>query len=121
MSIEELRSFSQVTADIRLEVADGTATPTIRGADNTVYFTWEHFATGLRFPISSLVKQFLHFTKAPLTLTHSNVFQILMGYSMLKLLYQLDISLVNICFIYTLKLGVGATYLCRPIALGCNS
>ena len=29
-----------------------------------------------------------------------------MGYSVLNLLYQLDISLVEICFIFTLKLGV---------------
>ena len=28
-----------------------------------------------------------------------------MGCSVLKFLYQLDISLVDICFIYTLKLG----------------
>ena len=30
-----------------------------------------------------------------------------MGCSVLKSLYQLDISLVEICFIYTLKLGIG--------------
>ena len=60
---------------------------------------------GLRFPILSLVKQFLYFTRAPPTLIHSNVFRILMGCSVLNLLYQLDISLVEICFIYTLKLG----------------
>ena len=30
-----------------------------------------------------------------------------MGYSVLNSLYQLDISLVEICFIYTLKLGTG--------------
>ena len=30
-----------------------------------------------------------------------------MGYSVLNFLYQLNISLVAICFIYTLKLGVG--------------
>ena len=30
-----------------------------------------------------------------------------MGYSVLNFLYQLDISLVEICFIYTLKLGTG--------------
>ena len=29
-----------------------------------------------------------------------------MGCSVLKSLYQLDISLVEICFIYTLKLGI---------------
>ena len=41
MSVEKLRSFSQVLADIKLEVADGPAAPTIGGADNVVYFTRE--------------------------------------------------------------------------------
>ena len=107
ISIKELRSFSQVPAVIRLEVSDVTDTPTIGGPDNAVYFTREHFAAGLRFPIPSLVKQFLHFTRAPLALVHPNVFRILMGYSVLNSLYQLDILLVEICFIYTLKLGIG--------------
>ena len=51
------------------------------------------------------MKQFLHFIKVPPALVHPNVFWILMGCSVL-LLYQLDISLVEIFFIYTLKLGV---------------
>ena len=38
-------------------------------------------------------------------LIHPNVFWILMGYSVLNFLYQLDISLVEICFVYKLKLG----------------
>ena len=62
---------------------------------------------GLRFPISLLVKQFLHFTWAPPALIHPNVFRILMGCSVLNFLYQMEISLVEICFIYTLKLGIG--------------
>ena len=41
MSIEELRSFSQVPSNIRLEVADGPTATTIRGVDNVVYFTRE--------------------------------------------------------------------------------
>ena len=41
MSVEELRSFSQFPANIRLEVADGSIAPTIRGVDNAVYFTRE--------------------------------------------------------------------------------
>ena len=53
------------------------------------------------------MKQFLHFTRAPPTLVHPNVFRILMGCSVLKFIYQLDISLIKICFIYTLKLGIG--------------
>ena len=40
-------------------------------------------------------------------LIHPNVIQILMGCSVLNLLYRLDISSVEICFVYTLKLGTG--------------
>ena len=40
-------------------------------------------------------------------LIHLNVFLIIMGCSVLNSLYQLDISQVDICFIYTLKLGIG--------------
>ena len=107
MSIEELRSFCQVPVVICLEVSNSMAALTLGGADNVVYFTREQFSTGLRFPIPSLVKQFLHFTRAPSALIHPNVFRILMGFSVLNFLYQLDISLVEICFIYTLKLKVG--------------
>ena len=106
MSVKELRSFCQVHVDISLELSDGATVSTIGGANDVVYFTWEQFATGLHFPISSLVKQFLHFTRAPSALTHPNVFRILMGCSVLNFLYQFDISLVEICLIYTLKLGI---------------
>ena len=58
-------------------------------------------------PIPSLVKQFLHFTRALPALIHSNIFRILMGCSVLNSLYQLDILLVESYFIYTLKLGIG--------------
>ena len=74
MSVEELRSFCQVPTDISLELSDGAAVLTVGWADNTVYFTQEQFAVGLRFPISLLVKQFLHFTWAHPTLIYSNVF-----------------------------------------------
>ena len=38
-------------------------------------------------------------------LIHPNVFLILMGCSVINFLYRLDILLVEICFVYTLKLG----------------
>ena len=72
-----------------------------------MYFTKEQLAAGLRFPISSLVKHFLHFFGAPPALIHPNAIRILTGCSVLNLPYQLDISLVEVCFIYTLKLGHG--------------
>ena len=56
MSVEELRSFCQVPANISLELSDGAAVSTVEGENNAIYFTWEQFADGLCFPISSLVK-----------------------------------------------------------------
>ena len=54
------------------------------------------------------MKKFLQVTQAPPTLIHPNVFQILMGCSVLNFFYQLDISLAEMCFVYImLKLGTG--------------
>ena len=70
-----------------------------------MYFTREQLVVGLRFPISSQVKQLLHFSRAPPALIHPNVIRILTKCNVLNLLYQLDILLVEVFFIYTLKLG----------------
>ena len=105
--MEELRSFCQVLDGISLELSDSPTLSTVGEADSAVYFTREQFAAGLRFPVSSLVKQFLHVSQAPLGLIHPNVIRILMGCSVLNFLYRLDISLVEICFVYTLKLKTG--------------
>ena len=51
MSVEELRSFFQVSNDISLELSDVVAFSTIGETDNAVYFTWKQFATGLYFPV----------------------------------------------------------------------
>ena len=107
LSMEELRSYCQIPSKINFELPDGPAESTVNGEDNVVYFTRKQLAVGLRFPISSLVKLFLHFFGAPPALIHPNVIRILTGCSVLNLLYQLDISFVEVCFIYTLKLGHG--------------
>ena len=39
MSVEDLRSFKQVPAAIRLEASNGTTTSTIGSAGNVAYFT----------------------------------------------------------------------------------
>ena len=53
----------------------------------------------------ALVKQFLHFTQAPPAIIHPKTIRILTGCSVLNFLYQLDLWLVEICFIYALKVG----------------
>ena len=105
--MKELRSYYQIPNNIDFEFPDGPAESTVNEKDIVVYFTWEQLAAGLRFLISSLVKQFLHFSGAPPALIHPNVIRILTGCSVLNLLSQLDISLIEVCFIYTLKLGHG--------------
>ena len=65
------------------------------GEHNGVFFTREHLATGLRFPVPAKVKQFLHFTRAPPAFIHPNVIRILIGSCVLNHLYQLDLSLVD--------------------------
>ena len=107
LSMEELRSYCQIPSNIDFELPDGSTESTVNKEDGVVYFTREQLAAGLCFPISSLVKQFLHFSGVPHSLIHSNVIRILTRCSVLNLLYQLDISLANVCFIYTLKLGHG--------------
>ena len=91
-------------------MSDDPIALTIGEADNAIYFTREQFVAGLRFPVPLLVKQFLHFTRVPPVLIHPNIFRILMGCSVLNSLYKLGISLVEICFIYTLKLGIGGRF-----------
>ena len=106
MFAKELKLYSQVPIEISLEMSDNPVASTIREADNAIYFTQEQFSAELRFLVLSLVKKFLHFTWAPPVLVNPNVFRILIGCSVLNSLYQLGILLVEICFIYTLKLGI---------------
>ena len=62
----------------------------------------------LCFPVPALVKQILHFTRAPLALVHPNTIRILTGCGVLNLLYQLDLLLVEICFAYSLIIRQGS-------------
>ena len=73
-----------------------------------MFFTRKHLAAGLRFPVQALIKQFLHFTQAPSALIHPNVIHILIGCCVLNHLYQLNLSLVELCIIYFLRIGQGS-------------
>ena len=105
--MEELRTYCKIPDDIDLKLMDEPDESTLGGKHNAVFFTREQLAVGLRFPVSAIVKQFLHFTKVPLALVDPNVIQILIECSVLNFLYQLDLSLVEICFAYSLFLGRG--------------
>ena len=107
LSMEELRSYCHIPDNIDLELSENPAESTIGKKDGAVYFTREQLTAELCFPVSSPIKQFLYFSRAPPALVHPNIIRILTKCSILNLLYQLDISLVEVFFIYTLKLAHG--------------
>ena len=80
---------------------------TLDGEHNGVFFTLGHLAVELRFPVPTIVKKFLHFTRVPPALVHPNVIRILVGCYIMNHLYQLDLSLVEPCIIYFLRIGQG--------------
>ena len=107
LTMEELRAYCDVLDNIDLKLMEELDEFTLGGEHNAVFFTQDHLAAGHLFPVLAIVKQFLHFTRASPTLVHPNTIRILTGCSVLNLLYQLDLSLVEICFAYSLRVAQG--------------
>ena len=107
LTMEELMAYYEVPDNIDLKLMDKADESTLGGEHNGVFFTQEHLAAELRFLVLAIVKQFLHFTRAPLALVHPNVIRILIGCCVLNHLYQLDLSLVELCIIYFMRIGQG--------------
>ena len=97
----------KVPDNINLRLTERADESTLGGEHNGVFFTHEHLAARLRFPVPAIVKQFLHFTWAPPALIHPNVIRILIGCCVLNHLYQLDLTLVELFIIYLLNIGSG--------------
>ena len=107
LTMEELMVYCEVPDDIDLRLMERADESTLGGEHNGVFFTLEHLATGLRFPLPTIVKQFLHFTRAPPALIHPNVICIVIDNCVINHLYQLDLTLVEIFMIYFLRVGPG--------------
>ena len=98
MAMEELKVHCEVPDNIDLRLMERADESMLGGEHNGVFFTHEHLAAGLRFPVPAIVKQFLHFTRA-LPALIPNVIRILIGYCVLNHLYQLDLMLVELFII----------------------
>ena len=99
----EFQEHFVIPNGVFVQLLEGGAIPTHKADDNSICFTKEQFNVGLRLPLPSIFKQFLHFTKIPPALIHPNVVRILMGYSILDMLFSLDLSQLEILFVYTIK------------------
>ena len=105
LSVKEFRERFCIPNGVLLEFLDGEAVSTKKAEDNAITFTKEQFNTGLRFPLPSLFKEFLHFTQILPAFIHPNIVRVLMGCSVLSLLFNLDLSLLEVLFVYSLKKG----------------
>ena len=79
--------------------------PTEKAEGNAIIFSKEQFNVGLRFPLPALFKEFLHFSQIPPAFIHPNIVRVLMGCNIINMLYNLDLSLLEVLFVYSLKKG----------------
>ena len=56
MMLEELKVYCEVPGNIDLRLMEMADESTLGGEHNGVFFTREHLAAGLRFPVPSIVK-----------------------------------------------------------------
>ena len=87
--------------DISVQLVDEDAMTTEKAANNAIYFSNEQFNAGLHFPLLSLFKEFLHYTQIPPAYIHPNIIWVLMGCNILNMLFNLDLSLLEVLFVYT--------------------
>ena len=79
LNVREFYERFCIPNGLSVQLVDGKAVSTEKSADNAIYFTKEQFNVGLRFPLPSLFKEFLHFTQIPPTYIHPNIVWVLMG------------------------------------------
>ena len=70
---------------------------------NFIYWPNIHIREGLRFPLSPLVHQFLHFTRLNIIHIHVNIICISLGVCVLNIKYKLHLGLEEVLFAYSFK------------------
>lgn len=103
MTVGEFKQCFIIPNGVSVQLLKGGPVPTHKADDNSICFFKKQFNAGLRLPLPSLFKQFLHFTKIPLALIHPNVVRVLMGCSILDMLFNLELSLLEVFFVYIVK------------------
>ncbi|RVX00792.1 hypothetical protein CK203_026528 [Vitis vinifera] len=76
---------------------------TEKAEQDTILFSKEQFNAGLRFSLPALFKEFLHFTQIPPAFIHPNIVRVLMECNIINMLYNLDLMLLEVFFVYSLK------------------
>ncbi|WJZ94641.1 hypothetical protein VitviT2T_013481 [Vitis vinifera] len=104
LSVKEFRDRFCIPNGVIVEFLNGEdVVPTEKVEQGTVIFSKEQFNAGLRFPLPALFKEFLHFTQIPPVFIHPNIVRVLMGCSIINMLYNLDLTVLEVFFVYSLK------------------
>ena len=106
LSVKEFRDRFCIPNGVIVEFLDEeevVSTEKVEG--RTITFSKEQFNAGLRFPLPALFKEFLHFSQIPPAFIHPNIVRVLMGCSIINMLFNLDLSLLEVLFVYSLKKG----------------
>lgn len=103
LNVKEFCDRFRIPHGVSVELFDGEGVLPENPENNAILFTKEQFNAGLRFPLPSLLKEFLHFTQIPPVYVHPNMIRVLMGCSILSMLFNLDLSLLEVLFVYSIK------------------
>ena len=105
LSVKEFREWFYIPYGVVVELMDGDVMSTEKAEDHAIVFSKEQFNAGLWFPLLSLFKEFLHFTQIPSAYIYPNIVRVLMGCNILSMLFNLDLTLLEVLFVYFLKKG----------------
>ncbi|RVW98102.1 hypothetical protein CK203_029018 [Vitis vinifera] len=106
LSVKEFRDRFCIPNGVLVEFLDEEEVVSTEKAEGrAITFSKEQFNAGLQFPLSVLFKEFLHFTQIPPAFIHLNTVRVLIGCSILNMLFNLDLSLLEVLFVYSLKKG----------------
>ena len=61
---------------VSVHLVDGNPMSIEKAAQGAIFFSKEQFNVGLRFPLQSLFKQFLHYTQIPPAHIHPNIVRV---------------------------------------------
>ena len=104
LSVKEFRDRFCIPNGVIVEFLNGEdVVSTEKAEQDTVIFSKEQFNAGLRLHLPALFKEFLHFTQIPPVFIHPNIVRVLMGCSIISMLYNLDLTLLEVFFVYSLK------------------
>lgn len=90
---------------ISIHFVDEDPTSIENEALSAIFFNKEMFNVGLCLILPSLFKQFLYYTKIPPVFIHPNIVHVLMGCNIVDMFFHLDLSLLEVFFVYTIKLS----------------